>query len=85
MRITRQSQLTGKWHTKDLDVTDEQIMKHNTGTLLQNAFPDLNREDREFIKSGITGEEWTNAFGNPPEPTYEDKAQLAWLQNNTKL
>lgn len=82
MKITRQSQITGKWHTLELDVTDEQIMKYNAGTLLQNAFPNLNREDREFIKSGITGEEWKATFGSPEDDN--EAAHKAWLQNNTK-
>jgi hypothetical protein len=32
------------------------------GALLQDAFPHLSADDREFIKSGITKEEWDELF-----------------------
>ena len=31
--------------------------------LVQNAFPDLNVDQREFLVSGITPTEWNNIFG----------------------
>lgn len=30
------------------------------GTLIQDAFPTLSADDREFIKTGITPEQWDN-------------------------
>lgn len=36
----------------------------NTGMLIQDAFPMLTPEQREFIKTGITPEEWDAAFGD---------------------
>ncbi len=33
--------------------------------LIQEAFPSLTREEREFILTGVTPEEWQEAF--PPE------------------
>jgi hypothetical protein len=33
------------------------------GMPIQNAFPDLNGESREFIKTGITPKEWKKIFG----------------------
>ena len=64
MKITRKSQVSGKLHTLDLPVTDEQLRAYEEGTLLQEAFPNLNPPDREFIKSGITAEEWqTHVLG----------------------
>jgi hypothetical protein len=36
------------------------------GVLLQNAFPQLDANQREFILTGITAEEWDKIF--PPEP-----------------
>ena len=64
MQITRTSQLSGKTRTRDLDVTEAQIDRYiNQGWLLQDAFPNLNADDREFIKTGITGEEWDQMFG----------------------
>ena len=62
MKITRTSMLTGKTHTKDLPVTQEQLDAYNAGGLLQGCFAHLSADDREFIKTGITAEEWAAQF-----------------------
>lgn len=65
MKVTRTSQLSDQEHTLDLDVTQEQLDRYATGKeLLQDVFPDLSGPDREFIKSGITPEEWEEYFGS---------------------
>jgi hypothetical protein len=33
------------------------------GELIQDAFPGLNSDQREFIQTGITIEEWDEIFG----------------------
>lgn len=58
MEITRKSMLTGVENTMNLNITDEQIAAYNNGALLQDAFPNLNADEREFFKSGITPAEW---------------------------
>ena len=66
MIITRTSRFTKKVHTKELPVTQEQLDLYATGRVyLQDAFPHLSAGDREFIKSGVTQEEWDAVF--PPE------------------
>ena len=60
MKITRISPFTGKIRTMDLPITQEQIEDYESGTLLQNAFPNLTPGQREFFKTGITDEEWDN-------------------------
>jgi len=67
MNITRTSIFTNITRTLDLPVTQEQINNYANGTLLQNAFPNLSPDDREFIKSGVTGEEWNELFGHMEE------------------
>lgn len=62
MEITRNSHATGKVHTIDLPITQEQIDKYNSGALVQDAFPHLTADQREFIISGTTAEEWDNLF-----------------------
>ncbi len=62
MNITRKSQISGITRTLDLPVTEEQLANYHAGELLQNAFPNLSPADREFIKSGITDEEWQELF-----------------------
>jgi hypothetical protein len=56
--------LTGEVHEMDLDITPAQLESYELfGVLLQDAFPNLSPAEREFIKSGITPEEWYDAFG----------------------
>jgi hypothetical protein len=63
MNITRKSQVSGIERTMDLPVTQEQLDNYYIkGALLQNAFPNLSPSDREFIKTGITDEEWNELF-----------------------
>lgn len=58
MLITRTSLLTGVTRTMDLDVTPEQIIAWQGGTVAQVAFAHLSKDQREYIISGITQEEW---------------------------
>ena len=62
MEIVRKSQISGKEHAMDLNITREQVEAYNNGALLQDAFPNLNAEEREFYKSGITPKEWNDMF-----------------------
>lgn len=63
MKITRTSKLTGITRTKEIDVTEDQLLAWEMGKLIQDAMPQLSADDREFIKTGITGEEWDQLFG----------------------
>jgi hypothetical protein len=59
MNITRTSIHTGIKRTIDLNVTEEQYKLWETGgALIQNAMPQLSADDREFILTGCTPEEW---------------------------
>ena len=58
MNITRTSFLSGKTHTIDLPITEEQFIAWRNGTLIQDAMPELTPSQREFILTGITEEEW---------------------------
>lgn len=63
MKITRISPFTGKTHTFELNVTSEQIFRWQGGELIQNVFSHLTPDEREFLKTGITPDEWNDAFG----------------------
>lgn len=71
MKITRVSQLDQSVNTLDLNVTQEQLdrfdVRRETGEYVQTIFPHLSAEDREFILSGITGEQWKKEFGTMDE------------------
>jgi hypothetical protein len=61
MLITRTNPFNGTVNTKDLDITPEQVAAYEAGALLQNAFPNLSADDREFFKTGI--DNWDEMFG----------------------
>jgi hypothetical protein len=63
MQITRRSPFSGISTTLDLPITEAQIIAYNGGMLVQNAFPNLNADEREFIMTGITKAEWDETFG----------------------
>ena len=56
------SEITGISHTMDLDVTEEQLIDWRNGKLIQKVMSHLTREEREFLITGITPEEWDNTF-----------------------
>lgn len=58
MEITRKSAFTGITRTLDLPITEEQMLAYSKGELIQNAFPQLTADEREFILTGATNEEW---------------------------
>lgn len=65
MIVSKESILTGNINSMDLDVTLEQIKVYECGgSLIQNIFPNLTPPEREFLKNGITPEEWEKEFGN---------------------
>jgi hypothetical protein len=47
-----------------LPITEEQYTAWEQGTLVQNAMPHLSPDEREFIMTGITPEEWADNFGD---------------------
>jgi hypothetical protein len=65
MKITRTSYYSGITRTLDIPCTEAEMAEYEAGALIQNAFPNLKDEEREFIKTGITGEEWTEMFAYP--------------------
>lgn len=59
MKITRVSIISGKAHSREIAVSQADIDRWQKGGLLiQQAMPDLTPEDREFLMTGITPEEW---------------------------
>ena len=62
MHIAKKSMLTGNITTREIPVTDEQLAQWSQGALIQDVMPDVSADDREFIKTGITPEEWGTAF-----------------------
>ena len=63
VEVTKKSMLTGIEHTRLINATANEINRWRNGALIQNALPHLTDEDREFLMSGITPEEWDAHFG----------------------
>ena len=62
MKITRTSGFTGIERTMDLPITEEQLEAWHNGQLIQNVMPHLSPDQREFLMTGVTAEEWDKAF-----------------------
>lgn len=67
MLITKTSPISGKQHTMEIPVTQQQIDAWERGELIHKAMPEVPAELREFILSGITPEEWNDLFGRIDE------------------
>lgn len=63
MLIAKLSPFTGKTNVLDIPVTDAQLSLWSSGVLIQDAMPNLTPDEREFIMTGITPDEWEAAFG----------------------
>ena len=62
MIITRTSPVTGRTQSLDIDVTIEQIKAWEQGSLIQDVMPQLTADEREFIISGCTPEDFNILF-----------------------
>jgi hypothetical protein len=61
--ITKVSTMTGKPHTMTIGAPPEDWKNWARGMLIQKAFPEMSKEHREFLLSGITPEEWETLKG----------------------
>ena len=62
MNITRTSIFSDITRTIDLPVTREQLALWESGTLIQRAMPQLSKDEREFVMTGVTAQEWAGEF-----------------------
>mgnify|MGYP006264817567 FL=1 len=67
VEVTRISPLTGNVNKMYLDITQEQIAEWNAPAeerrLIQDIFPNLNDDEREFIMTGYTPADWRQLHG----------------------
>lgn len=72
-RITKTSPFTDRVYTMQFDAYDQdefelRLLAWRRGDkLIQEAFPELSSDAREFIKSGITPDEWRKYMGEENE------------------
>ena len=67
VEVIRKSPLTGNVNKMYLDITQEQIAEWNAPgqerRLIQDIFPNLNDDEREFIMTGYTVQDWRKLHG----------------------
>ncbi len=63
MNITRRSPVDNVERTLDIPCTEEQLLRWNSGELIQSAMPNLTPDQREFLMTGVTPEQWEEMFG----------------------
>jgi len=64
MYITRTSPFSGEKNTRFIDITETQLNTYLAGgTSIQSIMPDISPDDREFLITGITPQEWLETFG----------------------
>jgi hypothetical protein len=66
MLITRISQISKTHNSMELDITYDQLdrvnNRHLSKELIQDIVPNLSKEEREFLITGITPKEWNELF-----------------------
>lgn len=70
-QFIRKSIISGVTRTRELNITTAQLARYQAGAKVQDAFPHLSADDREFFMTGITAEEWDGAFGEKEPDTDE--------------
>lgn len=66
IEIKRVSPLTGNEGAMVLDITPEQVEEWNNPNrkrLIQEIFPQLTNDEREFIMTGYTAQDWRVIYG----------------------
>ena len=81
MKITRTSMFTGIERTLDLPITEAQLSDWASGTLIQEAMPQLSADEREFVMTGVTTDEWDDEFGDEEDDQIHDRKGRAGYPN----
>jgi hypothetical protein len=65
------SVLSGKEGSMEIPLSEQEFAASynswKSGVLIQEAFPTLTAQQREFLMTGITPEEWSKVFGEEEE------------------
>ena len=83
IKVTRKSQFTGHENTMEINITQEAldaglahswshcralgIQPKEPSMHMQDIFPQLSADEREFLMTGCTPEEWKDMFGSEEE------------------
>lgn len=76
MKVTRISPFSNAPNTMELDITQEEYdLWRKGGKLIQDVWPNLSTDEREFIMTGIMPKEWDKNFG---DESYETEDEIVW-------
>jgi hypothetical protein len=70
VNVTRRSLFSGKVNTMRLAISEDQQSRYQDPhghELIQNIFPNLTTDEREFLMSGATPDEWDATFPEEEE------------------
>ncbi len=67
MKVSRYNMMTGKVCHMELDVTPQDLARHQRGELVQDVFPHLTADEREFLVSGLMPGDWEKLMGDEDE------------------
>ena len=62
MLITKFSPHSMRDNTREIDVSQSQLDAWKAGELIQNVMPHLSADDREFLMTGLTPQDWEEMF-----------------------
>lgn len=66
--VTARSAFSNKFHTRRMEMNLPDYERWmQTGEPIQNVLPRLSPDDREFLLTGVTPEEWDEAFKKPDD------------------
>jgi hypothetical protein len=73
MLFIKQSPISGKIHEMEVNCTPEEFAEwHFKHALIQDAMPNATADQREFLMTGITPDEWDEMFGEPVDKKPDD-------------
>lgn len=79
MWIKRKSVISGIERTLNIPVNPDDFIAWQAGLgSIQDLMPYLNDNDREFILSGITSEEWDEMFADEIDNEYDEMDEQAF-------
>ena len=78
MKIIRTSRVSAETNVMEIDVTREQIAQWEGGMLIQDAMPNITSDEREFIMTGITPDEWDAHMVGDDDA--DEEGQPTWEQ-----
>jgi hypothetical protein len=62
MLITKFSPHSMRDNSREIDVSQSQLDRWKAGELIQNVMPHLSADDREFLMTGLTPQDWEEMF-----------------------